>query len=46
MGKTVNFCKRKITFPVREFTINAVTPVTEMTYSIDIKSEKAIFGGK
>jgi len=33
---------------VREFTGNAITPVTreieKMTYSLDMKSEKAVFG--
>lgn len=47
-AKTVNFYKRKMTSLVREFTGNAITPVTEesgkMTYSLDMKSEKAVFG--
>lgn len=48
--KTVNFLKRKMTSLVREFTGNAVTPVTreseKMTYSLDMKSEKSVFGEK
>ena len=48
MAKTVNFCKCKMTFLIREFTGTAITPITreseKMTYSFDMKREKAIFG--
>jgi len=47
-AETVNFCKCKITSLVREFTGTAITPVTRrtknMTYTIDMKRKKAVFG--